>query len=367
MVSYERVNLATLKPEHINDDTLIVNTARGKYPWLNTEVSEVIVNEICLAPSQELHKDFQESKDRFIAEGFSRGVAHAKAWIAVNYEERFLEDLETRDLPDFNDYAHVIFSCWCAKNSPCHTDLLVDYYNEDDNSQVTLLDFEEVEEVEIDYKPINIANELLKAERGTSWNFNRGRHSEEADPLNGKAVPGYIHYPKGHCQECGKKLYMKRGVSRRGRVSKYCKDCAAKVKKRQQGVINFRRTIVRRTVGFVPVDKLAFRNYVRYFNYGLSKKERLHMQAENYDDMVTSELLVLPKGVEPERAGAVVCPECGGHPVIYNRHVDETYETGLRCQKIGSKILVCKECGLVLSNSGLKSFAPSASSGYLGN
>ena len=364
MVSYERVNFATLKPEHITEDTLIVSTARGQYPWLNTEVASVIVEELCLAPSEELFNDFQESKDQFIDEGFSRGVAHAKAWIAVNYEERFLEDLETRDLPDFNDYAHVIFSCWCAKNSPCHTDLLVDYYTEDDVSQITLLDFEEVEEIEIDYKPISIANELLKAERGTSWNFNRGRNSVEADPLNGKAVPGYIHYPKGHCQECGKKIYRSKNKKR---VAKYCVECAPKVEKRQHDVRNFRRTIVRRTVGFVPVEPMLFSNYVRYFNYGLSKKERLHMQVKDYSEMVVSETRTLPKGEEPERAGKVVCPDCGGHPVIYNRHVDETNVTGLRCQKIGGKILVCRECGLVLSNSGLKSFAPSANSGYLGD
>lgn len=156
MVEYVRKNFASLSPDDIEEGTLIVSTARGSYPWLNTEVSMVIVDEEELTPSEELFDDFQEAKKQFIANGYSNGLAHTKAWIAVDYEERFLEELpEPEDLPDYNDYKKVIFSCWCATKSPCHTDILVDYFSEEDTSQTKLFESFEVEDEEEEVEDVS--------------------------------------------------------------------------------------------------------------------------------------------------------------------------------------------------------------------
>lgn len=390
-VQYRRVNYASLKPEHIKPRTLIVATSRGSYPWLNSEVAQVIVDESqSLAPSEELHNDFQNAKQKYLDEGLSKGMAHGKAWIDTNYEARYLAEIEENGLPEFDDYDEVIFSCWCATNSPCHTDLLVDKYSNDGSQQLTLFQIDEEKEEQLhpwankEYKPLTV-DSILLSDLPVWWKRN-GRNSDDADPENGVPVPGYIKYPKGTCQNCGKKLYKKRGRSQRGKTTKYCKDCAPKVNKQKQAIRNFRQTIVRRLVGEVPVDTLPFYNYVQYFNVGVSAHDRLGLKCHDFSEADKTVHRNLPKGVEPERVEPVTCTECGTKPVIYKGILDvykdaENYYNGNKKNrvgkryemwgfkaigKIGANILVCPDCGTVISNCGLKSYDVLPNTGYLG-
>lgn len=152
---FVRKNFASLKPEDINERTLIVDTARGQYPWLNKEVAEVITDIIELAPTEELHQKFQARKSEFKEQGLTNGIAHYKAFTATDYEEEFREEFDddlVQDLIDneFADYDTIIFSCWCASNSPCHTDILVDMFSKavETTEQVTLFESSFVDEEE---------------------------------------------------------------------------------------------------------------------------------------------------------------------------------------------------------------------------
>lgn len=376
---FVRKNFASLKPEDINERTLIVDTARGQYPWLNKEVAEVITDIIELAPTEELHQKFQARKSEFKEQGLTNGIAHYKAFTATDYEEEFREEFDddlVQDLIDneFAGYDTIIFSCWCASNSPCHTDILVDMFSKaiESTEQVTLFDVETFEASEKDdsewdaelNKTRKVSANAYWSDRFSGYTFFKeswwksfGRNAATADPDLG--IPHKYYRPparKGHCHICGKQV-RKTGKARR--APKYCKECIPKARKLTFAEKNRRAMNSRESVGTVPARLRTFLYYVKNF-YGLKYYNNSDIsEFTKYDPNEHA----APKGVEPERAEAVVCPECGGRPQLYKPWKPINGHYG----KIGSSVLCCKECGLVLSNTGLKSFAPVTTSGYLGN
>lgn len=230
------------------------------------------------------------------------------------------------------------------------------------------------------------------------WKSHGKVNSVDADPMNG--IPNCkprIEPRDGFCIDCGKELPIKSG---RGRKPVRCKDCASKSNSTRKSVQRQRLASTRHQVGSVPVRLVAFANYVKWFNRGLPKDQRIVWHDTDFGNVKSnvlpalgftsewygvrnfmehpedhfwrpvfnrkliesrflgsdcrefiSESEAMPKGTKPESVGQQVCDECGAPLSI-------ELPSGRRVgAKIGTKVLACTKCGLVHAQGGVVSHA----------
>lgn len=191
-------------------------------------------------------------------------------------------------------------------------------------------------------------NDKLNFELPAWWKQGQ-QISKKPDPSENIVVD----VPKGHCPSCGQKIEKIPGK----RLPKYCSDSCRKSAQRK--LANKRKQKFRaknsliRQAGIVPDRYEPFVNYVKRSYVGavnINGNKRPILNKEGLDKLVRSESEKKPKGVKPERYPVEPC-ECGSSErVIYKPWKPENGAYG----KIGSRILCCKKCGLVIPQNGQK-------------
>lgn len=399
-MKFVRTNFATLNnksPEDFDDSVLLVNAAL-KEPWrFNNEIKAIMEDYPELAPSEELFNDFKEAKQKHLAVGCTPSLAHHRAWVEVDYEVRYNEELEDKELPEFEGYETVYFICFCAMKSNCHTDILVELYNDISQTTIETEDFSDKcdhelvtairngveteycfesyiakkKSIPFEYSPDHVNGnpafqkpapktpaavpEYYWDKRGLnfsqlpgSWIITSTKTSINADPA---VVESAV--PKGHCPACGKLIPKIEGK----RLPKYCSDSCRKSARRNTKKQSMRKTrntnkMVRQT-GIVPDRIEPFMSYMKYTYIGSYKIDGIKKPLLNktgIDSIVKSESEKKPVGVKPEPAYFEPC-ECGCTKIAsYKPWKPENGEYG----KIGSRVLYCPNCGLVIADTGMK-------------
>lgn len=76
----------------LDDSTSLVGVVRRPTRWFNPQVDE---NLAALGPPPELFEDFQDRRDALLDQGLEEEAAHNTAWSDVNYDDRYLDHLNT--------------------------------------------------------------------------------------------------------------------------------------------------------------------------------------------------------------------------------------------------------------------------------
>lgn len=120
-------------------DAIFLFVARYKPRGMTTEIFDRLYSEWCknLAPSQELHKETYTAKNEIMKIlKISDMDAHNKAFIQVNYRNRFLKEMKNpksiADMQRIKEVAKekdVFLVCYEPEGYSCHRHLLIEIIN----------------------------------------------------------------------------------------------------------------------------------------------------------------------------------------------------------------------------------------------
>lgn len=177
------------------------------------------------------------------------------------------------------------------------------------------------------------------------------KSSEKLDPENGERnLHSYLEvaarneeaqkagaYPENTCLVCGEDLPVK-APGTRGPKQKYCTTCKPFVKLAMDAESNMRRDRLNMESS-VPKEDFLF---VKYMN-NMYIKNKSTKKVTVKDIVKTS--VKKPKGKKPDTFKGEAC-ECGGRN--FELYKPWKPDDDGRFGKIGSKVLYCKDCGLVV-------------------
>jgi len=103
--------------------------------WIKRAHKDRMVRRSELAPSRELLDEFIAQRKTLKASGYSDREAHNRAFADVDYEARFIAQIEgdpaamarLQELVQADEAQEVVLVCYCAPGKACHRHLLLEF------------------------------------------------------------------------------------------------------------------------------------------------------------------------------------------------------------------------------------------------